>query len=182
MIFRALSLREPWLWAIFDAGKRVENRVWNLSYRGPVLLHASAGMLNYEFHEARQWMVRRGFARHPDIPLGTMSDVALRVAGIDPEKLPLFPEMADLQRGGIVGRARIVDVLPPSAPKTHKALTLHGALKETDAKPRAPWHVPSQYGFVLADVEKLPFVPYKGSQRLFNVPATRLPDAYRCAA
>lgn len=38
---RALSIRQPWAWAILHGGKRVENRTWYTSYRGPIYLHAA---------------------------------------------------------------------------------------------------------------------------------------------
>lgn len=37
---KAISIRQPWAWAILYAGKDVENRTWTHSYRGPVLIHA----------------------------------------------------------------------------------------------------------------------------------------------
>lgn len=37
---KALSIRQPWAWAIVTAGKPVENRTWRHSFRGPLLLHA----------------------------------------------------------------------------------------------------------------------------------------------
>lgn len=37
---RALSIRQPWAWAILYAGKRVENRTWATPYRGRLFLHA----------------------------------------------------------------------------------------------------------------------------------------------
>lgn len=38
---KALSIRQPWVWAILNAGKRVENRPRRFHYRGPICLHAS---------------------------------------------------------------------------------------------------------------------------------------------
>ena len=38
---KALSVRQPWAWAIVYAGKNVENRTWRTSHRGPLLIHAS---------------------------------------------------------------------------------------------------------------------------------------------
>lgn len=43
---RALSIQQPWVWAIFHAGKDLENRNWRpsnpgLKFRGPLLVHAS---------------------------------------------------------------------------------------------------------------------------------------------
>jgi hypothetical protein len=41
---RAITVRQPWAWAIVHGGKDVENRSRNIagSYRGPVAIHASA--------------------------------------------------------------------------------------------------------------------------------------------
>jgi tetratricopeptide (TPR) repeat protein len=39
---RALSVRQPWAWAICAGIKRVENRTWSVDYRGPVAIHAAA--------------------------------------------------------------------------------------------------------------------------------------------
>ncbi|MDJ0554716.1 MAG: ASCH domain-containing protein [Microcoleaceae cyanobacterium MO_207.B10] len=36
-----LSLRQPWAWAIFHAGKDIENRAWLTKYRGLLYIHAS---------------------------------------------------------------------------------------------------------------------------------------------
>ncbi len=37
----ALSIRQPWAWAILHAGKDIENRTWKTSVRGRVYIHAS---------------------------------------------------------------------------------------------------------------------------------------------
>jgi hypothetical protein len=37
---KALSIRQPWAWAIIAGVKDVENRTWPTSYRGPLLIHA----------------------------------------------------------------------------------------------------------------------------------------------
>ena len=38
---KALSVRQPWAWAIIHGGKDVENRSWRSRYRGPLLIHAA---------------------------------------------------------------------------------------------------------------------------------------------
>lgn len=44
---RGLSIRQPWGWAFTidppELAKRPENRTWKTDYRGPLLLHTSAG-------------------------------------------------------------------------------------------------------------------------------------------
>src|SRR6056297_741124 len=37
---KALSINQPWAWAICHAGKDVENRDWSTRFRGPFLIHA----------------------------------------------------------------------------------------------------------------------------------------------
>ena len=44
---RALSVAQPWAWAIIHGPKRIENRTWSTNYRGPLLIHAS---------KSRQWL------------------------------------------------------------------------------------------------------------------------------
>lgn len=38
---KALSIQQPWAWAIVHGGKTIENRSWGHRYRGPVLIHAA---------------------------------------------------------------------------------------------------------------------------------------------
>jgi len=40
-VMKALSIKQPWVWAILHAGKDVENRSWQRSHRGWLALHAS---------------------------------------------------------------------------------------------------------------------------------------------
>lgn len=39
---KAITVRQPWAWAIIAAGKDVENRSWSTSYRGRLAIHAGA--------------------------------------------------------------------------------------------------------------------------------------------
>ena len=39
---KALSIKQPWVWAILNGGKDVENRTWTSKHRGWIALHASA--------------------------------------------------------------------------------------------------------------------------------------------
>src|SRR5688500_18129278 len=41
-VLKALSLRQPWAWAVVHGYKDVENRSWSTAHRGPLLIHASA--------------------------------------------------------------------------------------------------------------------------------------------
>ena len=91
----ALSIRQPWAWAICHAGKDIENRDWQTPFRGWVCIHAAKGMAKAEFNgfvDVARAMNRAGtWAKDVWVP---------------------FP--ADLLRGGIVGVAEIVDCVTES--------------------------------------------------------------------
>lgn len=40
---KALSIKQPWAWAIIHGGKTIENRNWNTKHRGFFWVHASKG-------------------------------------------------------------------------------------------------------------------------------------------
>ena len=131
---KALSIRQPWAWAILHLGKDIENRAWAANnparrFRGEFLIHASSGMTRAEYREFLDVLVEITAAR----PFSSTVPV---------------PAFADLPRGGIVGRARVVDVV------THHA---------------SPWFF-GPLGLVLADVAPLPFRPRKGALGFFEVP------------
>lgn len=118
----ALSIRQPWAWLIMHAGKDIENRSWPTRYRGRVLIHASKGMAQVDYDNA-----------------------AFTLNSID--RLTLLPAKHELQRGGIVGEALIVDCVEDS---------------------RSPWFC-GRYGFVLSNPKPLPFYPLKGQLGFFKV-------------
>jgi len=41
---RALSIRQPWAWAVCAGVKRTENRSWTTEHRGTIAIHASTSM------------------------------------------------------------------------------------------------------------------------------------------
>lgn len=88
----ALSVRQPWAWAIIHAGKDIENRSWQainhgLTRRGRVAIHASKGMTREEYLDAAEFMAQ------------------LRIS---------CPPAIDLLRGGIIGSVEVVDVVTGS--------------------------------------------------------------------
>lgn len=126
---KAISIRQPWAWAILHAGKDIENRDWKptnpgLRFRGPVALHASAGMTRDEYRDATD-----------------------TIEAIHNNRI-MVPPLVNLDRGGIVGTATIVDIV-----------TFH----------RSEWFF-GHYGLVLADVRPTIFQPFKGALGFFDVP------------
>lgn len=91
---KAISIWQPWVWAILHAGKRLENRGWQAQYRGPILLHASKRFVDREVFE-------------------TMKEDILPLAG--PRHLLPKVTMGMLRAscGHMVGRAFVVDWISP---------------------------------------------------------------------
>ena len=91
---KALSIRQPWLWAIMHAGKRIENRDWYCGYRGPILLHASRYYNGQEFWDVVSEDIL------PLVPAG---------------QTPPFVTVRMLQQTGghLLARANVVDCLRP---------------------------------------------------------------------
>ena len=119
---KALSVRQPWAWAIMFAGKDVENRSWQavnhgLSVRGLIILHAAKGMTQYEYRSAKEFM-----------------------ATIDVE----CPDASDLVRGAVIGTVEVVDVV-----KEHPSPWFFGprGLVLRNPKPIAPAPVSGALGY-----------------------------------
>ena len=140
---KALSIRQPWAWCIIHAAKDIENRNWSTSYRGPVLIHAAKGMTRDEYQDCLDTLRR------------------------DVRPFPAYltlPTFEALERGGIIGKARIVDCVSQHS---------------------SPWFF-GRYGFVLADAEPLPFRPSRGKLGFFDpdddvvvtTPKPRHPDLF----
>jgi hypothetical protein len=121
----ALSIQQPWAWLIVNGYKDVENRTWATNQRGWIGIHAGKA---YD-HDGDRW-VRENF---PEIPL---------------------PEPCNIERGGIVGRARLAN-----------------CTDESDS----PWFF-GPYGFVMSHPEPLPFVPCRGALGFFRPAPTPTPE------
>lgn len=89
----AISVRQPWAWALIHAGKTHENRSagaikWMVPLIGRRAIHASKGMTREEYEDARDFMASE--------------------CGI------ACPAPADLLRGGIIGTVTIAGVVEDS--------------------------------------------------------------------
>lgn len=93
---KALSIRQPWAWAILNAGKDIENRDWPTRFRGAVCIHAAKGMTRAEYEDCLSTC--HEISRSKPFPSGLT-----------------MPPFAELQRGGIVGVADIIGCVENSA-------------------------------------------------------------------
>lgn len=65
---RALTVRQPWAWAIAKGFKDVENRSWTTTYRGPMVIHAAKAWDDRNIDALREVV---GRAREQGVPLPT---------------------------------------------------------------------------------------------------------------
>lgn len=148
----ALSVRQPWAWAIIHADKDIENRAWRrpnpgLAFRGRVAIHASTGMTKAEYEEASDFIDSVGWT---------------------------CPGPSALFRGGIIGSVEVVDVvrsredLPPGSrwffgpiglvlrdPRPHPFVPAAGALGFFKWKPASPDYPPKPARWMLPQPPKL---------------------------
>jgi hypothetical protein len=89
MLNVALTIRQPWAWAVVYVGKDIENRDWPTTQRGDFLVHAAKGMTIAEYIEFREFYEGTIRKAHPH--------------------LPTCPARLEFQLGGIIGQARLVD-------------------------------------------------------------------------
>src|SRR5438876_81719 len=45
---KAISIQQPWAWAIVHAGKDIENRTWTTTHRGELAIHATRLQEGYQ--------------------------------------------------------------------------------------------------------------------------------------
>ncbi|MEO0829179.1 MAG: hypothetical protein AAFY03_01815 [Pseudomonadota bacterium] len=88
----ALSVRQPWAWAILHGGKVIENRSLGAIRAGamdcrPIALHAAAGLKEEEFRWGAWRLQRHGV---------------------------VCPRPEDLPRRAIIGQVRVVDIITQS--------------------------------------------------------------------
>lgn len=80
---KALTVQQPWAWAIVHGGKTIENRTQLWKYRGPLAIHAGTRLSERGFH-------------HP-----TYEDAFARATSAVRHRLDV--------RGAIIGVAQLVD-------------------------------------------------------------------------
>lgn len=144
---RALTLWQPWAWLVAHGHKPIENR--------------SPGFAHKSF---RGWFwIHAGKLSDRDekrVANGEATDAWLAAHDFCCQHnflgMPALDD-ASMHFGAIIGRARIIGVIEPH--------------------PREPvrWHMPDQYGFILADATALKTpVPCRGYQAFWRVTASVL--------
>ena len=72
---KVISLLQPWATLVVIGAKKIETRSWNTKYRGPILIHASAGKkeVNREIMlDFQQEFSHLNLPRYRDLPFGAI--------------------------------------------------------------------------------------------------------------
>lgn len=87
---KVLSIRQPWVWAIFDPilYKDIENRDWRTYTRGLIAIHASSSMTKNEYHWGMKFI--------QDVARATGTQAA-------------WPPPEEMAMGVIVGVVKVMD-------------------------------------------------------------------------
>lgn len=117
---------------IINAGKDVENRDWYTKFRGRFYVHAAKTCTVLDYNAAIWW--------------GNEARASLDLPAMD------IPPLKELERGGIIGSAELVDV------------SVNDCLSEL-----SPWFM-GKFGFVLRDPEAMEFIPLRGQLGFFRAP------------
>lgn len=144
----ALSVRQPWAFALALGWKDVENRSWRVlsgtrKHRGPFCIHASRGMTRAEYEQAAETISGLGFeCPAPDeLPRGGIVGVATLVDIVRDHDSPWFFG----PRGLVVADARLVEFIPAA-----------GALDFFEWKPGDPADVPPPARWMLPAARRVP--------------------------
>ena len=157
-MMRAITLRNPYAWAVIHGGKPVENRTRNIigPYRGPAAIHAG---LNHDWN----------IPEHDDAlhaALNRAIDTMDKPCGC-PDCLDTLPGMA---YGAVIGVAEIIGV------HHHEDLDILAQNRHiVDARPSrtepcSPWAQRGMWHIELANPIPLPEpIPCKGNQNLWTL-------------
>ena len=148
---KALSVRQPWAWAIAHGHKDVENRSWPTQWHGRLAIHASA---RWDEDGAFSRQVLRAVVEHGQP--GGRFDPPLRVETFEPGGDPriLVRDPARFVPGAVIAIARLVDVCTA-----------------TQGCGCGPWAIEGQCHWRLADVHPLAEpVACKGRLGLWDLP------------
>lgn len=153
---KALTLTQPWATLVAIGAKRIETRSWSTSHRGPLAIHAGAGLGPVGGAAGLMAKCRQEPFRATLLAAGVLGT-------------PQLP------RGAIVAIATLVDVVPIAHCLGERPVGRHDDegypwVWELDERERAfVLYCTGRYGWLLADVRRLPEpIPARGGSHLWE--------------
>lgn len=147
---KALSIRQPWAWAIIHAGKPVENRDWQDD--GPNMRMARRLQNSDIAIHAGKRLTSNDYLDYLETAQSTLP----------PRDVMHTPGRGGFQLGGIVAVARFVGIV-------RESIQQYDTRPELNAARQSPWFF-GPYGLALANVRKTKFAAINGALGFFDVP------------
>lgn len=153
MHYRVVTLTQPWATLIAVGAKHIETRSWATSYRGPLLIHAAAGLGPVG-----------GRAGLYDLAFSDPDGYFYQVL----KKVNIFC-IDDLPRGAIVARCNLLDCVWIGHEWPDNQLVSQATQHRlTDQERAFGDYTPGRYAWLLADVRRIPRpIPAKGALGLW---------------
>lgn len=153
---KVLTLTQPWATLVAIGAKKIETRSWSTKYRGPLLIHAAAGLKPVGGTEGlmelcrkspfREILIDAGYLGTPELPRGAIIAVCKVCACVS----------TDAVEDDYFGGPRV----------------LNGVMrlwKLTDQERAFGDYSPGRYAWLLADVRALPDpIPTRGAIGLWD--------------
>lgn len=154
---KSITLTQPWASLIAIGAKRIETRSWPTNYRGPLAIHAAAGLAHVGGKRAF-WQLEQSQPFY----------AVLRAAN-----LPDYDRFAEgYPFGAIVAVCALVDCRPTAGPQgehgtsSKYAAWVHGL---SDQERAFGDFSPGRFGWLLDDVRALPEpIPARGALQLWE--------------
>lgn len=149
---KAITICQPYAHLIVIGHKRVENRTWPTSYRGPLLIHAGKSKAWLSTTEVAPWK--------------------------DPAELQYGVPLADMAFGAIVGVAEMTGCVGISTGPNGSTFHNDAAVKLRWPWIHSHEHTEGPFCFVLENVHRFETpIPYRGAQGFFDIPDDIVRDA-----
>lgn len=163
---RAITIRQPWAWAIMHAGKRIENRSRKdgrvppmCLHRGELWIHAACHNTGVYWDRAVSWMRTRGLVSHNVQPYEPLYGT---------DRAPW---------GAIVGRVDVVEYISPGlcarmSREQEDAILARQLIDRGISGVDLRWWDGNSYGLVFVNAQRLVDpIPYRrGQQQLWTIP------------
>ena len=174
---KALTVIQPWASAIAVGTKRIETRSWATKYRGPLLIHAGKSTAYLPKLYKRGAITRRH-------DLKVIGKQVIEIACLPwPNYVTIREREAIYSLGALIAVAELT-----ACHRIYEFWVAGNLFYESDypGPNRSTFRLtnqelalgdfsPGRYGWVLANVRRLPEpIPWRGQQGLFNVPVELL--------
>lgn len=161
MIYKALTILEPWASLIACGAKKVETRSWPTKYRGTIAIHAG--------------LSQKYYALQQEEPFASALEQFSEVVDIGGAVEAEYEDRIELEYGKVIAIADLVDCLLVTdsytgivAGKITKKARLENGSMVIGNEFTFGDYTTGRYAWVLANVRRIEPIPAKGLQRIWN--------------